>query len=71
MRPRVPCSLRRGLPGSCSSRGLMALSPHTGVCSQSQQDAAYPRHPPQESDQAHRVPQQVPERQDRGRTVQR
>lgn len=37
-----------------------------GVCCQPQQDAAHPRHPPQEPDQAHRVPQQVSERQDRG-----
>lgn len=43
----------------------------TGVCGQPQQDAAHPRHPPQEPDQAHRVPQQVSERQDRGRAVQR
>lgn len=43
----------------------------SGVCGQSEQDPAHPRHPAEEPDQTHRVPQQVPERPRRGRAVQR
>lgn len=44
---------------------------HSGVCGQSEQDPAHPRHPAEEPDQTHRIPQQVPERPSRGRAVQR
>lgn len=46
------------------------LPPLPGVCGQPQQDTANPGHPAEEPDQTHRVPKQVPERQNGGRTVQ-
>lgn len=51
-------------------RIISPLPSPVGVCGQPQQDTAHLGHSSEEPDQTHRVPLQVPERQDGGRTVQ-